>query len=203
MWPLLLALSDKHGVLDVTAEYLAGVTGLPIDDILACLKRFCEPDPKSRTKSENGARLTLIDADRDWGWVIVNKGKYREKARLLGKAEREVESGANAARLRDRRGPPKNAADRPSDADADLKKKTLRGPSAIKLKRCPQDFLPDLAFALSEIPDVDADREAAKFKDWEYKTARSDWAACWRTWIRTAKDRGQYSKRGNGAIAWR
>lgn len=123
VWPLLLALSDKNGVLDVTAEYLAGVTGLPIDDVLACMNRFCQPDPKSRTKTENGARLTFIDADRDWGWVIVNKGKYREKARLLGKAEREIDSGRNAERLRDRRRPPKTAANRPSDTDTDTDKK--------------------------------------------------------------------------------
>lgn len=79
--------------------------------------------------------------------------------------------------------------------------KELRGPATRKLKKCPAEFLPDLTFAISEIPDVDADREAAKFKDWEFKTARSDWAACWRTWIRNAKDRGQYSKRG--AVIWR
>jgi len=123
VWPLLIAISDKNGVLDVTAEYLAGFTGLPLEDVAACMSRFCQPDPKSRTKAENGARLTLIDPDRDWGWVIVNKGKYREKARLMGKAESERDSGKNAARMSDRRRPPKTAADPPSDADADAEKK--------------------------------------------------------------------------------
>jgi len=122
VWPLLLALSDKNGHLDVTPQYLAGVTGLPVADVILCMQRFCAPDPYSRSKTENGSRLVLIDEHRDWGWIIVNKAKYREKARLLGKAEREVASGSNAKRLRDRRGPPKTAAERPSDADADADK---------------------------------------------------------------------------------
>jgi hypothetical protein len=47
---------------------------------------------------------------------------------------------------------------------------------------------------MSEVPDLDAEREAQKFKDWEFKTARSDWPACWRTWIRNGRDRGTYAK---------
>lgn len=126
VWPIVLALADKHGHLDVTPHYLSGVLGLPVEQVAACMKRFCEPDIYSRTKEESGARLRLLDDHRDWGWAIVNHVKYREKARLMGKNEAEVSSGKNAERLRDRRRPPLTPSDPLSDsyADADSNKET-------------------------------------------------------------------------------
>jgi uncharacterized protein YdaU (DUF1376 family) len=61
-------------------------------------------------------------------------------------------------------------------------------------RRCPKEFEPDLEFAVREVPDIDAEAEAAKFRDWEFAKPRSDWAACWRTWVRNARDRGSYAK---------
>lgn len=69
-------------------------------------------------------------------------------------------------------------------------------------KRVPADFEPDLAFALAELPDVDVATEVAKFRDWEYKTPRIDWAACWRTWIRGAKERGKYARKPKFTEEW-
>ncbi len=68
-------------------------------------------------------------------------------------------------------------------------------------RRAPEDFSPDLAFAESVIPDIDASAEAAKFRDWEFKTPRSDWSAVWRNWVATCKETGRYAKRGGG-IKW-
>jgi hypothetical protein len=113
LWPVILSLADWHGVVDCTPAYITGVAGLPVEDVTACMKRFCEADPGSRSKDQAGARLVLIDpAARDWGWRVTNFLAYREKARLASKNEREVESGGNAKRLADRRGPPATADDR-------------------------------------------------------------------------------------------
>jgi len=122
LWPIVLSLSDRHGVVDVTPHYLAGVTGLPVTEVTACLARFCEPDPASRSKEQNGARLVLLDEHRDWGWRIVNHAFYREKARLAAKASKEVAEGVNKARMNDRRSPPKTAADPPSYSNANSNK---------------------------------------------------------------------------------
>lgn len=100
LWPIVLSLSDRNGCVDVTPAYLAKVTGLPIGEVVSCMKRFCEPDPLSRTDAEGGARLTLIDAHRDWGWRVVNKVKYREKARKSAYDAMRAESGENAERMR-------------------------------------------------------------------------------------------------------
>lgn len=82
LWPVILSMSDRHGVVDVTHAYIATVTGLSVEDVKACMQRFCGPDPGSRTPDHDGARLVLLDPDnRDWGWRIVNHAKYRERAR--------------------------------------------------------------------------------------------------------------------------
>jgi hypothetical protein len=106
LWPIVLSLSDRNGHVDVTCSYLAGVTGLPVDEVRSCMVRFCEPDPESRSKDEGGARLMLLDEHRDWGWRVVNHAAYREKARLTAKAAKEVAEGANKKRMADRRSPP-------------------------------------------------------------------------------------------------
>jgi hypothetical protein len=118
-WLFLLALADKHGNVDMTAEFIAGSTGMPLADLKACIERFMQPDPASRSSAHEGRRLIPIDPQRAWGWTIVNHSLYKEKARLMGKAERERESGTNAQRMRDRRRPPETAPDPLSDADAD------------------------------------------------------------------------------------
>jgi hypothetical protein len=117
LWPIVLSMSDKNGVVDKHFQFIANVTGLSMDDVIACMERFCQPDSYSRSQEKNGARLELLDPERPWGWRIINHGKYREKARLTAKNAREVESGYNRERMQtaeDRRSPPETAAERPS-----------------------------------------------------------------------------------------
>jgi|GEM_PF-2042392 len=118
-WMFLLALADRHGVVDKTPQYIASITGMPLELLLPCLERFQQPDPMSRTQDHEGRRLELVDSSRPWGWRVINFAKYREKARLLSKTSAEVSSGRNAARMKDRRSPPPTAADHPSDSDSD------------------------------------------------------------------------------------
>lgn len=124
IWACLLSLTDSRGEINKNPQLIANAVGVSIDQLLACIADFMSPDSESQSQENGGRRLELIDPNRDWGWRVINSGKYREKARLMGKAKREVEAGANAARLRDRRRPPKTAANRPSDSysDIDLRK---------------------------------------------------------------------------------
>lgn len=121
-WLFLLAMANKHGVVDVTPEYISRVTGMPVNDLLACIARFLEPDPSSRTKENEGRRLVLVDPARSWGWRIVNFHMYRERARKQAHDAERVSSGANAERMRARRRDPtrpdETRADPLSDADA-------------------------------------------------------------------------------------
>lgn len=66
--------------------------------------------------------------------------------------------------------------------------------------RCPEDFKPDLESARNVIPDLDVEAEASRFRDFEFKTPRSDWPAAWRNWIRTCKDTGRYAKKPDNVM---
>ena len=53
--------------------------------------------------------------------------------------------------------------------------------------RCPPGYMFDgslRAWAAERYPEVDVDEAIESMRDWEYKTPRSDWNACLRTWIR-------------------
>lgn len=123
LWLALLAMADKQGRIDRSPQAIASDIGIPVEELMACIAEFCGPDPMSRTRENEGRRLELIDPLRPWGWRVINHAEYRERARLMGKAERECDTGANAARLRDRRRPPETAGDRPSYSDAYPSKK--------------------------------------------------------------------------------
>lgn len=91
LWCVVLSLADMHGVVDRTHEYISLVSGLELSEVRACMQRFCEPDPRSRSQECEGRRLIPIDPSRDWGWKIVNHARYRERARLMAKNARETE----------------------------------------------------------------------------------------------------------------
>lgn len=75
----MLVLSDAHGVLDMTPFALHGRTGIPIDILKEGIVFLEAPDKSSRTTDEDGRRIVRLDPDnRDWGWLIVNKQKYRD-----------------------------------------------------------------------------------------------------------------------------
>lgn len=227
LWPIVLSLADRRGVVDVTPQYISGVTGLLLPEVIACMKRFCEPDPDSRSAAEQGRRLTLLYSHRDWGWKVVNHGFYRERARLMAKSEKEVSTGANAQRMEDRRTPPKTAevGDRPPGTASDplsdntrlnnTKQKIGDGERAARApnaRRLPEEFeLTEERRAIAKVENADADREFAKFRDhWRAASGanarKHDWDAAWRNWCRNS---GEFRRnaRSNGAeetqITWR
>lgn len=73
----LLILADSDGVVDMTLEAIARRTNVPLDEVEKYIKELMQPDPLSRSKTEQGRRLIPLDKDRQWGWQIVNYGHYR------------------------------------------------------------------------------------------------------------------------------
>lgn len=76
IWPWILALCDREGFLDMTAEVLSRRTTIPLEHVQTGLAALQAPDPYSRTPDADGRRLEPI-ADRPWGWRVVNYAKYR------------------------------------------------------------------------------------------------------------------------------
>lgn len=73
----ILAHCDSAGVADIHPRAIAEETGLTVDEVRAALVELASPDPDSRSPEEEGRRITLLDAHRDWGWLVVNHAKYR------------------------------------------------------------------------------------------------------------------------------
>lgn len=211
LWPIVLSLKDKLGVVDVTPDYLSRVTGLSLEEVVACMERFCEPDPYSRSDVEDGRRLVLLEPERrNWGWRVVNSGLYRERARQQSKDTARTESGADAERKRKERMspdvprcPPETSAspDVPlSDTDADTCKKAARR----RATRVPEPFsiTEDMrAWAKVKCPHVlDVDGATEEFVDfWRGVSGRYglklDWEGTWRNRLRELEQR---SGRANG-----
>jgi hypothetical protein len=194
-------------------------------EVSACMGRFCEPDPYSRSSENGGARLVLIDPEhRDWGWRVVNHAKYRERARLLAKGATEVETGKNRDRMNDRRRPPETAVDPLLDKTRQDKTEE-RGSAAAQSpatsgKRKPQktgfpegfSLSPELErYAVDRLPGVDpvemfaSFRGKAEAKGWEYVS----WPRAFQEFVRGAMPgsghfaAGQYPRRAGSDITWR
>lgn len=231
LWPIVLSLSDRHGVVDVTPAYIANVTGLAVEDVVACMARFCAPDPLSRSGAEGGARLVLLDAHRDWGWRIVNHAVYRERARKQMQQIEFTASGRDAERkrlLRERKAssdvqrcPAVSGSVRPSDSDSDKDSKTgLNGrASVVKANRkpaktsIPEDFDldPELEqYIADHLPDadpralMDSYRRKALAKGWAY----ANWRQAFQEFVRNASPNsghfaaGQYPRKPEAELRW-
>ena len=224
LWPIVLSLADKNGIVDVTHEYISMVTGLALPEVVACMSRFCQSDYGSRSPAEAGARLMLLEEHREWGWQIVNHAMYRERARLQAKAAREVESGQNKSRMAerhhetagDRRSPPETAADPLSNANANANavEEQPRGKRSVAARgsRIPIPYEPSeevRQWAKSKTPDVDVTAAAAEFADfWKgvpgQRGCKLDWEATFRNRLRELQGRVRQTRRsgpedrGNG-----
>jgi hypothetical protein len=195
LWPIVLSLADRYGVVDVTTAYIAGITGLGIDEVVACMKRFCEPDPYSRSSDEGGARLLLIEPqNRNWGWRIVNYSKYSERARKRAYDERRQASGENAQRLRvaraSRHDPTRSDATRDDPLSSQLNSNHRKETKARKTE-LPEDFGLDSEleeYATSRLPGVDVQalmadyRGKARAKGWKY----ANWRQAFQDFVRNA-----------------
>jgi hypothetical protein len=74
----LIILADKHGEVDMTPEAISRRTTIPLDVVTTGLRELLKPDKHSRTPDEDGRRIVPLSDTRDWGWRIVNYGKYRK-----------------------------------------------------------------------------------------------------------------------------
>jgi hypothetical protein len=87
----LLVLADPDGVVDMTHEAISRRTNRPIEIIRSTIQELESPDPRSRTKDDQGRRLRRLDDHRDWGWVIINYDRFRDIATEAQRREKTKE----------------------------------------------------------------------------------------------------------------
>jgi hypothetical protein len=230
VWLSLLPLADWRGHIDLTPEAIAARTGWPMDLLLQGIEALCAPDPRSRSKGEDGRRLVLIDDQRDWGWRVVNIQVYRDKA----SGQDQVDDGRNAAKVRRykerHRQTPKDTgrhrATLPdtadtysdSDSDSDSDKNKIKTPPAIAgtppdgnasrkrsatATRLPADFeLTEQRRAIATTENLDPEREFAKFADyWRASSGATARKHDWdATWRNWCRKAQDMKPRSNGAV---
>lgn len=106
----MITLADEHDDVDMTLNALAGATGLPLGVLKEGIEILEKPDPNSRSKREEGRRITRLDEHRPWGWHIVNRDFYKRMR------DREERRAYQRDWLRDKR-KRGNDVDRASTAD--------------------------------------------------------------------------------------
>lgn len=218
LWPIVLSLKDRNGIVDVTPDYLSRVTGLELKAVVSCMARFCEPDLYSRSGAENGCRLVLIDAgNRNWGWRVVNSGLYRERARMQAKDQARTESGEDAERKRKRRVSPEGSTDPPVSPEVPLSEsesKADTSKSAPRRRGCrvPEPFAitPEMRnWANEKCPHVaNLEQATEEFVDyWRSESGpgavKLDWAGTWRNRLRQLEARtGRTNCAAKGKSEW-
>jgi len=66
----------KTGILDMTRQALSRRLNIPMELLDEAISKLESPDPSSRDPEHEGRRLERLDEHRDWGWKILNWGKY-------------------------------------------------------------------------------------------------------------------------------
>jgi hypothetical protein len=212
LWPIVLSLKDRNGIVDVTPDYLSRVTGLELEAVVSCMARFCEPDPYSRSGSESGRRLVLVDpGKRNWGWRVVNSGLYRERARMQAKDQVRTETGEDAERKRkDRLSPevprsPPNSAESPEVPLSESETKAHKSVPRKRGCRVPEPFpitTEMREWAKAQCPHVsNLEKATDEFVDyWRGVSGapgvKLDWDGTWRNRLRQLEER---SARSNGS----
>lgn len=82
IWITMMAMSDRNGEIHASIPGLASRTGVTLAECEAALTCLLSPDAYSRTKTDEGRRIAVIDG----GWRLLNHGKYRA---LLSAEERK------------------------------------------------------------------------------------------------------------------
>ena len=127
-----IILADRDGKVDMTQEAFAARTNVPVETIYEAAKQLEKPDPRSRSRVNNGARIKRLSQDRDWGWEIVNYEFYRNKGSKADKREadrlrmeRKRLAQKNSAGVAKSRKVSRAVADvAHTDTDTDIKKQT-------------------------------------------------------------------------------
>ena len=85
IWIALLATCKQDGVAHCSSVFLASVCRLPQDDVDKILEKFMSPDPRSRSKENDGRRIKEVDG----GYELLSYFDYRDSSLRDAEAERK------------------------------------------------------------------------------------------------------------------
>src|SRR5262249_2950986 len=74
LWITLLALADRDGIVLASIPGLAARAHISVEQCIAALNKFQNPDPYSWSTEEEGRRIRKTEQ----GWFLINHAKYRK-----------------------------------------------------------------------------------------------------------------------------
>ena len=180
-----------------------GVTLLDIDSV-AGVPGFAAAMMEVGWLQDDGESMTLCnflewnapgkDGARSSAATRQKAYRDRQKSNVTRDVTRDVTSNAREEKRREEKKEKKEKKERPAGLSKETEIVTnghdpLGDAPKRATKRCPSDFFVTEALR-SEIavdcPGIDFGFETKAFRDHEFKTAHSDWAAVWRNWMREA-----------------
>lgn len=184
----MLALSDRHGEVDVTPQKIADCLGCEAAFVLKGIEQLSSPDEYSRTPKEGGRRIIPLESDegtpRLFGWKIVNYEKYRsirnEEERRAYKRDWDRDNrGKKSVPTKPDRARPKTTY---TEADTDTERE--RKPS----KFVPQDWNPREStkakvMAMDGTENLVYERELEQFRNCEFKIPKKDFDRAFVNWV--------------------
>lgn len=157
--------------------------------------------------AEEGTSVRILDAMTARGLIEGNRIAAWDKRQP--KRERDTDNSAERTRAyRERqkshgddsesRVTPSDAKEHQRNARGEERREEEKTPTDVGVaplkratKRCPASFSPTpglMAWASAEFPSVDVAAATAKLRDHTFGTARTDWPATWRNWIRSESE---------------
>lgn len=200
VWITMIAMKNRHGEVIATAPGLAHAARVTRAECDEALRVLMAPDPDSSDFEGpyKGARIKPIEG----GWWVINSDKYQK---LQDDDDKREKDAARQARKRERDCPKSHAGSRrvaSSTATA-----TAIYPPVVPLEKgetkparkkrgplwhtVPADWSPskETEHATRVMLAGRYNSEMAKFRDWEFKTGRSDADRAWRNWARSSAER--------------
>lgn len=83
VWITMLALANKHGIVEASVPGLADVARVSLDNCVDAIERLSKPDTWSRTQEHEGRRIEAVDG----GWVLLNFPKHRAETDVAKRRE--------------------------------------------------------------------------------------------------------------------
>jgi len=186
-----------YGYVQASGPGLIRLADVQQPEASRALARLGDPDPESRSQDYEGRRLIRIDG----GYLVLNYAKYRDKDHTSAERSRRYRA-TRALRVASSRHGVTDRSITHADADADAEEippvVPLAGePSKGKRPRRPglSHFVPDdwqpkpahLA-KVSLRSESWLSKQLEDFRNWEFKTPRSDWDRAFHIWLNKSLD---------------
>jgi hypothetical protein len=196
LWITMLALKNKHGIVEGSIPGLADMARLSIEDTIVGLETLKSPDQYSRTKEYGGRRIE----EADGGWMVLGHGKWRAKMNEDERREyltiKQREHRARVKNGQQKVDPSTLCTHTDTDTDTDTKKKEV---ATTKLRWSIAEGWSGLDEQLSldfkaAFPAVNVKLQFQRMEQWllanPKRAHKSNWRRFVNGWLTKSQDRG-------------